>query len=317
MIPIDFICQQFGLGQAITSPIALKGGLIHEMWHITTTSGQFAIKRVNQHNIRLLANTIMPIQPAESLALHYQQRGLLARVACQTLTADWSVMSDNQQCWMVFPWIEGHIKSSEAISQNDACRVGTLLARLHQESVSLINLTLPDWFGFEPTHWQQLLSQATKKNMPWATFATTHSADLHYWSERARTMKSAFTETLLVSHRDVSMSNIVWREDGEPVLIDWEYAGLVNPASDVFNTAMTWSDQKNITIFNAIVTAANHNFQMDDERLLSGYAGYLLEWCEFNMQRSLIDPDITTIASGEVKNVITVLTRLNGRGDKS
>jgi thiamine kinase-like enzyme len=308
---IDFLCKEFGLGQALTPPVLLQGGLIHEMWHIQTTVGEFAIKRINQLNTKLLSNTILPIHHAEFLAQHYQQRGLRVRVARQTLSASYHAICENGHQWMVFPWVKGRIKYHHEIELSDAERIGKFLVDLHQHATPMANLRLPSWFGFPDSHWQALSDQAIAKNLSWGEFAKAKQSVLQFWSVAALDVKPSITQNLIISHRDVSTSNIIWREDGQPVLIDWEYAGLINPKVEIFNTAMTWAlhrpGQINESIFNAVVAAAGHDFKPENKELLSSYAGYLLEWCEFNMQRSVLDDSIKDIATFEIVNVIKIL----------
>lgn len=307
----DYLCKEFGLGQAITSPRSLQGGLIHEMWHIQTTTGEYAIKRINQQNTQLLSNTILPIHHAEFLAQHYQQRGLIVRVARKTLSGSYHAICENGHRWMVFPWIAGRIKNHHEILLIDAVRIGKLLTDLHQHTIAIDNLSLPSWFGFPDAHWQALTDQAIAKNLSWGSFAQANKSVLQSWSAAALAVKPSFTKNLVISHRDVSTTNIVWREDSQPVLIDWEYAGLTNPEVEIFITAMTWAlhqpGQINEAIFTALAAAAGHHFKPKNKELLSSYAGYLLEWCEFNMQRSLLDVSINDTASYEIVNVIKIL----------
>lgn len=319
---VNFICQEFALGQPLSAPQVLHGGLIHEMWHIRTAIGEFAIKRVNQTNTQLLSKTILPIHHAESLAQHYQQCGLLARAARKSSSVSWSIFCDLGQQWMVFPWVTGRTKTNLEITVHEVKQIGKLLNDLHTHSSTIENLSLPTWFGFPDDHWQLLIQNAQSKNVSWAGLAQSKKSVLQFWSEQANNAQAYFKQDLIISHRDISMTNIIWNEDNAPVLIDWEYAGLTNPAVEIYLTAMTWSlvapGQINEANFNALVRAAGHDFQLDHPRLLAHYAGYLLEWCEFNMQRSLMDENSREISSGEVTNVISILAWLEDiRGDRN
>ena len=72
---------------------------------------------------------------------------------------------------------------------------------------------------------------------------------------------------------------------------------------------MTWSFRGEATFdleaFDAFLAGTQTTFTLDKSTLQAGFAGYLLEWCEFNMQRSLLES--TPIAIAEVVNVIGIL----------
>ncbi|MFS1511599.1 phosphotransferase [Chengkuizengella sp. SCS-71B] len=47
----------------------------------------------------------------------------------------------------------------------------------------------------------------------------------------------------VISHRDLDSKNVMWNQDN-PVLIDWESAGYINPMQDLIETAIYWSENE-------------------------------------------------------------------------
>lgn len=45
---------------------------------------------------------------------------------------------------------------------------------------------------------------------------------------------------MVISHRDLDSKNVMWNQYN-PVLIDWESAGYINPMQDLIETAIYWS----------------------------------------------------------------------------
>jgi thiamine kinase-like enzyme len=311
---ITELCQIYNIGQILTEPQNLSGGMLHEQFFLPTTKGKYALKKVNVHNWSLLENTILPVDSAENLAWHHQQQGLLTRVALKSSKNKYLERCQQGHSWMLFPWIDGKIREQTAVTPNDALRIGQLLAKIHESAPIMSGLKLPTWFGFSEKHWSHLLQQAEAQELSWAKTAQKSGAVLHHWSTAAAASASTLQTNLIISHRDLSPSNIIWRPDNRPVVIDWEYAGLVHPESELFNTAMTWSfrgegifDQ---AIFDALIAGAKVNFSIPKPILLAGFAGFLLEWCEFNMQRSLAHNTESALAGSEVTSVLTTLGSL-------
>lgn len=311
---ISLICERFNIGEILSEPKKLSGGCLHQMWCLSTNVGNFALKKVNEQNWSLLDQTILPVNLAENLARHHQERGLLTRVALKSSANNHLERCDQGHAWMLFPWIEGTMKEPSSITHADAETIGQLLKKIQLSAPKLSGLKCPThWFGYSETHWTRLIQEAEKKSLPWAIIAKANQKILNDWSNAAAKVAPALQKNLITSHRDLSFSNIIWRPDHRPVVIDWEYAGLVNPESEIFNTAMTWSYRGETTFdleaIEAFIEGAQTKLTLDRSSLQAGFAGYLLEWCEFNMQRSLLES--TTGAEVEVVNVIRILKDSN------
>lgn len=42
----------------------------------------------------------------------------------------------------------------------------------------------------------------------------------------------------VISHCDINLYNLIWQDEENFVLIDWEYAGLINPYTELFSVAL-------------------------------------------------------------------------------
>lgn len=311
---IEEIINRYNIGNIIELPKQLSGGSVHNMWYIATSTGQYAIKKVNLSNCALLENTILPVNQAENLALHYLQQGISTRVALRSSNNQLMERCQKNESWMVFPWIEGGIKTPPQITAADAQKIAPLLMEIMGLAPEISALKIPNWFGFKPEHWEYLIRAAEKYSLKWAPIARARQSLLIDWSDAASKVAPILQKNLVLSHRDLSFSNIVWTPDFQPVVIDWEYAGLVNPESEIFNTAMTWAyqgeDQFDLNIFNAFIDATQFSFTLDNTTLKAAYAGYLLEWCEFNMQRSFHKSTTNISSSAHIASVLRILSAI-------
>ena len=44
---IEQLCQKYDLGEPVTTPRQVTGGLLHKMYHVQTNQGEYAIKLLN------------------------------------------------------------------------------------------------------------------------------------------------------------------------------------------------------------------------------------------------------------------------------
>lgn len=98
------------------------------------------------------------------------------------------------------------------------------------------------------------------------------------------------------AHRDLDQKNVLWRADDTPAIIEWEAAGLINPAMELASVALYWSGQAvgypSQATFDAVVKgyrSTGASAQARGTDALWGYAGTWLGWLAFNMRRSLGD----------------------------
>lgn len=98
---------------------------------------------------------------------------------------------------------------------------------------------------------------------------------------------------MIISHRDLEPKNVMWSEN-DPLIIDWESAGYINPMVDLLETAIYWSTNERRQIdkqkFLAFVNAykrINGELHSDWEKVLA--MGFIskLGWLEYSMKRSL------------------------------
>ena len=66
------------------------------------------------------------------------------------------------------------------------------------------------------------------------------------------------SQTMVISHRDLDPKNVMWN-GSEPLVIDWEAAGYVNPYQEFLEVLNYWAD--------------------DGEEQVKGTIGALYDYC--------------------------------------
>ena len=102
-----------------------------------------------------------------------------------------------------------------------------------------------------------------------------------------------FKNKLVISHRDLDLRNILWDKNDEPVIIDWESCGLINPTSETIDTAWYWAGGKDyfdkIKYKSFLDTYVEQGGKLEDyDKSFKAVYKPRFNWLEFNLKRITI-----------------------------
>lgn len=117
--------------------------------------------------------------------------------------------------------------------------------------------------------------------------------DLYSWSVQLNKAAKLLALDMVISHGDLDPKNVMWSKDN-PIIIDWEAAGFVNPMYDLIEAAIYWSENETEIIdkdkFMAFIDGykKKHGTLKADWRtvLIKGFSGKI-GWLEYSLKRSL------------------------------
>lgn len=283
-------CIALDLGESIAPPELQTGGSLHLMWRVRTEKGEFAVKKINQKNLEMLAPRISPLQETHQLSgfpfvmRHYQ--------------------GDD---WLIREWVSGQCLDPGECAMEQASALGQLVKNCHEQASHFVALA-PDWHQIDLAKWERLIAEAQEKKFAWAEQYASALLKIRVWSEQINATTDIFVHDTLISHRDISPSNVVWSDTGEPTLIDWEFAGRIHPELECFivimNFELTTPEKKS-----AFFAGYGKSLTLPDDTLIAGYLGYCLDWLEFNMERSLYYPQQQPHSDPQLVNYLAYLLR--------
>ncbi len=288
------LCKELSLGELITSPEELSGGLMHRMFALETTSGKYAVKALNPSVIsrpKARRNTIVSEQ--------------IARIAAQNVNAITAILFDYDECsdeaivnidfqnYMVFPWCGGKHVFGDDITLKHCEQMGKALAKIHNTDYSPLGLEdtyssdepIPDWKGY--------LEKGIQANAVWAAVLRDNIDLLYEYSQKVQTAADVLSVHTVITHMDLEPKNTLWQGD-IPYIIDWESAGFVNLYHDLVESAVYWSkDNNGKLIKDKFISFINGYKSYNDDLsgnwdivLDKGFSG-LLGWLEYSLKRSL------------------------------
>lgn len=122
------ICSRYDLGELAAPPQPVAGGLIHRMYHLTASRGDFAVKVLDPAIMRR-QGVRNEFRRAEQVAAAFAAGGIpavLARKAPGGMIQDVAGMTV-----IVYPWCDGRILPKSAASPHQALQIGAILGRIH------------------------------------------------------------------------------------------------------------------------------------------------------------------------------------------
>jgi Ser/Thr protein kinase RdoA (MazF antagonist) len=316
----EHICQHFSLGALQQSSQEISGGLLHRVWHIKTTQGEFAVKLFNSAMKKLQGPKILSYNQAQQIAVQMQKRRIPAVAAIAAINKVNSkpryVINTNSGRIMVFPWITGYSVNDTAITNTHAAAIGHLLAQIHNLRLSSAQFMPPMWGVYSPTQWQRLVSEMHQAQIAELAFLDQRLDWLANLSAQAQQALTLLNADLVLSHRDLNPKNVLWQDNVHPLLIDWEYAGPINPQLEQYIVAFNWSgittECPNKILFQQVMAGYDAEVQASSKKypektVLAGYAGYVLDWIIFNCQRAINMPLQRELACAEVTGSLRAL----------
>jgi len=267
------LAAELNLGDLMSRFDRLGGGSLHRMWKVETSKGRFVIKRLTLgHPERL--------ERSEQLAEQFREEGLPAVAAIEIGGKRVHTLDD--QLWIVYPFVAGEIVPLSQMQPSHFESVAHLVRDLHH-----CNFPVGDTARFHlysDSHWEALLP-----DHPY----------LIDWNQRYREVIPHLGEESVLSHTDIHFMNLLW-EGGEPSLLDWEWAGAINPLQERIGVAMEFAGiiegRFDRDVFDKIMEHSGGGCKSDPESAFFGWLGTsVMGWLEFNFRRKEVERGQKTV----------------------
>lgn len=288
-LQFEKLCNILQLGEIVGVPKAISGGLLHRMYAIETTQGKYAIKALNP-KIMLKSEAMQ----------HFLNSERIANIALNNIPAlpakkfnDTFMQEIDNQFYLVFDWIDGKSLKSNEINIVHCEKIGTILADIHMMDFSELGI-INDWSDNEQLiDWNYYLQKGQQNNTMWGKLLLEIIDKLYDWNEQANKSARLLASDMVISHRDLDPKNVMWNQDN-PIIIDWEAAGYINPMQELTETAFYWSETETGNIdkerFLAFIDGYRKTYGKLKANwkmvLINGFLGKL-GWLEYSLKRSL------------------------------
>lgn len=299
------LCEEIGLGQLQIDPQPIQGGLLHKMFKVKTEKGEFAVKALNPQ-IMLRENVKKNYIFSEDIVNIVHQNKINSIPA---LSFGGEVIYNlDGQFYMIFPWFNGKPLEINNIDVGKCEIIGKLLAKIHRLDFSSIFKNIENNSHVCLIDWENYLKLSKKQNVEWLRLFNKNIVMIMDMERKAKDSYKKLFLNVLISHRDLDQKNVLWNEDGIPMIIDWEAAGYINPTLELLDVALYWSgvESENIdkNAFKTIIKSYLDEGGIIKDDLSDVFNASLLgkiQWLEYSIRRSLgiesnddLDRDIGT-----------------------
>lgn len=293
------LCDALNLGVLQTEPAKISGGLLHRMYRLETDQGIFAVKALNPEILQRSAalDNFVASEKIVNLAKYQGMPAVPARIINGT-----AIHTLGGQNYLVFPWIEGMSLRPEEITPAHCKKIGKVLAKLHNMDFSSVELGNMDDNTLRPVDWQKYLDMGVEYEAEWTSLLAQNIENLYKWCELVNPASDYIRADMLISHRDLDAKNVLWHA-GEPIVIDWESAGFINPMVELAETALNWGGYNEMSLekdkFMVLIAGYKTHrsvIKTDWQKVLENNFSGKMEWLEYNLLRSL---DMRTADSAE------------------
>ena len=305
---LNNLCKKYHLGTLMESPEMITGGLMHRMYRVTTTSGQYAIKALNpdiMKRSKALGNMIF------SEIVAHKLMDEIPLVAAKEFEGK-HVLEDSGYYYMIFEWLEGRSVFGQEITPAHCKQIGQILGRIHGADIQ-VDAMEQEKEDREPFDWEGLLEYArslARKEQPQseadssvaeakecASILEKYLEALQNWDQAVVAGRQQVSGQQVISHRDLDPKNVMWQGEGpdaKAYIIDWEAAGPVNPYQELVEVLNYWTTDEaggyDRDKFVALMGTYRESMPLDGvdwDVILSCSMDGMLGWLAYNVKRAL------------------------------
>ncbi|MDE7222611.1 MAG: phosphotransferase [Acetatifactor sp.] len=290
---ISDLCKKYGLGELKCCPLSVEGGLLHRMYHVTTSQGEYAVKLLNSDIMKrpsALQNMINSERIAEGFA--HRTDEAIPVVGALKLEGQHLLSLQPDQYAFAYLWLEAHPLFSPKIGVVHCRKIGRILGQIHHAELYLEEIEqeenhrpLYDWYGY--------MTIAKDQQVPWLTKYEAMLPNLTRWDRAATEAMESVASFQVISHRDLDPKNVLW-QGTEPWIIDWEAAGYVNPYQELLEVLNYWGRDGDGNYSSALCQALLQEYTqyMDLQKtdwtpVFACSYDSMLGWLEYTLKKSL------------------------------
>lgn len=288
---LSTICNYLNLGKPTASLKKVEGGLLHLMWRVDTDKGSYAIKQLSK-NINLTPKVRSAYEVSEKTAHEFASHGIPA-IAGIEQNGKFLVDAD-AATFIVYPWVDAKIFPQDRISVAHAVKIAALLAKIHLLNLTVPAIASPEYDIHSNEEILSLIDKSLEFSLPFANKLQQAKSMLIEINDQYQKAVPLFKNIAVVTHADLDQKNVLWDEQNNPILIDWESLRAINPTYEFLIAALDWSGatagKLNEEIFLAMFGSYKKAGGKIDLAMLNanfyGIPGNCISWIVYNIRRS-------------------------------
>lgn len=318
MMNIENFCKIYDFGN-VSNITKLTGGLMHKMFKVETDKGTYCVKVLNPEVMArdTAYNNFVVSESVSNLA----KKNNIPVSSALDIDGDYLKEYDDYY-YMVFDYVNGKTLKDNEITIEHCKQIGGILGKLHNLDYKEVGLE-PNIVEYKRLYnWEEYTNNPNFNNMFYKELFLNNYLKFNSMLKRAneRFNESNINQTLC--HSDMDPKNVMWN-GLNPIVIDWECAGVANPERELLEDALCWSgflsnkfdQEKFIAIFDEYSKYRSIS-DVDWYDVICGNLVGRFGWLKYNVERSLgivsNDLEEMKLAENEVIKTIDEINRYLG-----
>ncbi len=318
MMNIENFCKIYDFGN-VSNITKLTGGLMHKMFKVETDKGTYCVKVLNPEVMArdTAYNNFVVSESVSNLA----KKNNIPVSSALDIDGDYLKEYDDYY-YMVFDYVNGKTLKDNEITIEHCKQIGGILGKLHNLDYKEVGLE-PNIVEYKRLYnWEEYTNNPNFNNMSYKELFLNNYLKFNSMLKRAneRFNESNINQTLC--HSDMDPKNVMWN-GLNPIVIDWECAGVANPERELLEDALCWSgflsnkfdQEKFIAIFDEYSKYRSIS-DVDWYDVICGNLVGRFGWLKYNVERSLgivsNDLEEMKLAENEVIKTIDEINRYLG-----
>ena len=318
MMNIENFCKIYDFGN-VSNITKLTGGLMHKMFKVETDKGTYCVKVLNPEVMArdTAYNNFVVSESVSNLA----KKNNIPVSSALDIDGDYLKEYDDYY-YMVFDYVNGKTLKDNEITIEHCKQIGGILGKLHNLDYKEVGLE-PNIVEYKRLYnWEEYTNNPNFNNMSYKELFLNNYLKFNSMLKRAneRFNESNINQTLC--HSDMDPKNGMWN-GLNPIVIDWECAGVANPERELLEDALCWSgflsnkfdQEKFIAIFDEYSKYRSIS-DVDWYDVICGNLVGRFGWLKYNVERSLgivsNDLEEMQLAENEVIKTIDEINRYLG-----
>ena len=284
-VQIEKLIKNCKLGNLQKEPSRVSVGLLNRMYKVQTDKGTFDIKLLNPE--------VMKRENAKKNHIFAETTSNIAKnnnVSClPAKIIDGKIIQQvDEYSFLIFGWLEGKAITDKEVTIEKCKKVAKELLKIHKIDFEKLKEECKAYYDTNMVNWEFYIEKVDNKKIN--ELLLDNMQKFSELDRQAIQSLKIISKNMVISHRDLDLPNILWDSSENPVVIDWESTGLINPSMEVVDTAWNWSGGQNYfdkEKFDAFVTTYKENGGNLDEFNEALKADYKAKfgWLEYNLKR--------------------------------
>lgn len=279
--------NELKLGNLVSNPSRVFGGLTHRMYLVETDKGKYVVKLLNK-NIMKRSNALDNFSRSEELERLLEKNNIPC--ICSLEFNGKKMQKIEDQYFYVYSWYDGKTLKNSDITIENCNKIAEVLSKIH-------NIDIKDGFNTIPEknidfdYYIDLLKENNKE-----LYKLLYD-NLDIIKESMANGNKSIKNIPMVSsicHNDLDSKNVMWKNNDFRI-IDLECLCYSNPYLELYEMALCWSGYEDCNIdfslfksfFKSYINNSTLDMNIDWESIYCVNNGRL-KWLEFNLKRSLL-----------------------------